>query len=100
MATLDANTKVSIGSLVTLLGLGIGGIWKIADIDKSIATGNTELAAVKNEVRALNDNMKAVVPMSVFELWKAAQSARDQAQDSRMDRFDRLLDHGEGQKGR
>jgi len=92
MVALDANTRVSIGSLAALLVLGAGGIWKVAGITSSIEVGNAKLANIEAKVGELTDSMKGVVPLTVFDLWKSAQEARDRGQDSRMDRFDRLID--------
>lgn len=32
-STIDANTKVNLGILLAILGLGAGGIWKMSNID-------------------------------------------------------------------
>lgn len=91
-ATIDANTKINLSQLVVLLGLGVGGIWKVSNITNSIDVGNARLSNIEAKVSELNESMKGVVPFPVFEQWKAAQASRDGAQDSRMDRFDRLID--------
>lgn len=98
MVTLDANTKVNLGSLIATIALGAGAIWKVADLTSRVDVGNTRLGNIEQKVSELNDNMKGVLPRSEFDAWKDAQKARDLGQDSRMDRFDRLLD-GDGHRG-
>lgn len=100
MVTLDANTKINLGQLVALLALGLGGIWKVADITASIAVGNTKLTAIEQKVGDLSDTFREAIRRSEYDAMLKSQSARDAAQDVRMDRFDRLLDGDSGMKGK
>ena len=49
MSTLDSNTKVGIGILVTIITLGGGAIWKVADLSSKLDSINSRLAEVVSQ---------------------------------------------------
>lgn len=60
MSQIDANTKVTIGVLFSILGLGAGGIWKMSNLD-------TRLYGIETAVKDLLGRLDHHVTRAEFD---------------------------------
>lgn len=86
MAVIDQNTKVNVGILLTILGLGAGAIWKMGNVD-------ARLGGIEDAVHKLADRMEVYVPRAEYE-------ARMRFVDARLDHIEKTLDALRGASGK